>query len=387
MNGVYALKEVTLAQYRSEAQRLLKYFADATITHVGRNNNKHADCLATLASKLRRFGRNPGGEEDIGRINMAFTMQRHWNRRLADSDHSRSQQLAFSREGQSQNPTELLYASRPMPFYGWGLDIIGKINPPSSKQHEYIITATEYFTKWVEAIPLRGTTGATIAAFIEEYIICRFGVPKHIMTDNGTPFANKQVRELLEEYGIKQVFSIIYYPQGNIQAESTNKILIRILSRKIHDNPREWHEQLPMALWAYRTSPRSFIGVSPYSLVYGADAILPAEIKIPSARIAAASGVHWNEVEASNSRIAELDTLDSRRSKEEERTQVYRNRISRAYDKTVKPRVFKVGDLVLETSKHIQQDIMFEKKVDNKEAWLRRVHPADCSPLRASSSA
>ncbi|XP_026399348.1 uncharacterized protein LOC113295216 [Papaver somniferum] len=74
----------------------------------------------------------------------------------------------------------------------WGMDIIGKINPSSSKQHEYIITATEYFTKWVEFIPLRGITGATIAAFIKEHIICRFIVPKHIITDNGTPFANKQ---------------------------------------------------------------------------------------------------------------------------------------------------------------------------------------------------
>lgn len=90
--------------------------------------------------------------------------------------------------------TPLHSISSPWPFYSWELDIIGKINPPSSKQHEYIITATEYFTKWMEVIPLRGTTWATIAAFIKEYIICHFGVPKHIITDNGTPFVNKQVR-------------------------------------------------------------------------------------------------------------------------------------------------------------------------------------------------
>ncbi|XP_026435185.1 uncharacterized protein LOC113332899 [Papaver somniferum] len=83
--------------------------------------------------------------------------------------------------------------SSPWPFYSWGLAIIGKINPSSSKQHEYIITATKYFTKWVEAIPLRNTTGITIAAFIKEHIICIFGIPKHIITDNGGPFANKDV--------------------------------------------------------------------------------------------------------------------------------------------------------------------------------------------------
>ncbi|XP_026416772.1 uncharacterized protein LOC113312231 [Papaver somniferum] len=56
MNGVYALKEVTLAPYRSEAQKLLNYFADAIITHIGRNNNKHADYLARLASKMQFEG-------------------------------------------------------------------------------------------------------------------------------------------------------------------------------------------------------------------------------------------------------------------------------------------------------------------------------------------
>ncbi|XP_026416219.1 uncharacterized protein LOC113311617 [Papaver somniferum] len=129
----------------------------------------------------------------------------------------------------------------------------------------------------------------------------------------------------------------------------------------VHDNPRTWNEQLPIALWAYWAAPRISTGVSPYSLVYGADAILSAEIKILLARIAAASGVQWNEAEASSARIAELDTLDSKRTKAEEHSQAYRNRVSRAYDKAVKPRIFQVGDLVLKTAKHIPQDMSAPK--------------------------
>ncbi|XP_026428311.1 uncharacterized protein LOC113324202 [Papaver somniferum] len=182
--------------------------------------------------------------------------------------------------------TPLHSISSSWPFYSWGLDIIGKINPPSSKHHEYIITATEYSTKWVEAIPLRGTTGATIAAFIKEHIIWRFGVPKHIITDNA--------------------------------------LLSSTSNQTMHDNPRTWHEQLPMALWAYQTSPRSSTGTSPYSLVYDADVVLPAEVEIPSARIAEAGGVRWNEAEALSARVTELDTMDSRRSKEEENAQAYK---------------------------------------------------------------
>ncbi|XP_026410481.1 uncharacterized protein LOC113305680 [Papaver somniferum] len=113
----------------------------------------------------------------------------------------------------------------------WGLDIIGLINPTLSLRHKYIITATEYSTKWVEVIPLRDYSGATIAAFIKENIICRFGAPMIIRSDNGTSFVNQTVIDLLDQYGIKFHTSTVYYPQGNGQAEATNKTLLRILRR------------------------------------------------------------------------------------------------------------------------------------------------------------
>ncbi|XP_021833842.1 uncharacterized protein LOC110773621 [Prunus avium] len=77
----------------------------------------------------------------------------------------------------SHNPPTLLQdMGTPWPFHTWGLDLIGTIHPPSDG-YIWILTATEYFTKWVEAIPLRKATGATIANFICEYIVCRFGIP------------------------------------------------------------------------------------------------------------------------------------------------------------------------------------------------------------------
>ncbi|XP_026417023.1 uncharacterized protein K02A2.6-like [Papaver somniferum] len=110
-----------------------------------------------------------------------------------------------------------------------------------------------------------------------------------ILSDNGTSFVNQTVKELLDQYGIKFHTSNVYYPQANGQAKATNKTLLRILSRTVHDHHRSWQEQLPLALWAYRISKRSSTGASPYSLVYGEDATLPAEIAIPSARVAMAS--------------------------------------------------------------------------------------------------
>ncbi|XP_026449035.1 uncharacterized protein K02A2.6-like [Papaver somniferum] len=238
------------------------------------------------------------------------------------------------------------------PFHRWGLDIIGQINPTSSGRHKYIITATEYSSKWVEAITLRDYSGATIAAFIKEHIICRFGAPMIICSDNGTSFVNQTVTDLLDQYGIKFHTSTVYYPQGNVQAEETNKTLLRILSRTVHDHHRSWHEQLPLALWAYRISKRSSTGASPYSLVYGEDAILPAEITIPSTRMVVASLTTPDEV----SRFAHLDTLEERRAKAERFADKYRQRTTRYYNQKVKERIFNVNDVVMKIAPHFQRN-------------------------------
>jgi hypothetical protein len=69
------------------------------------------------------------------------------------------------------------------PFRGWGTDLIGQINPPSSKGHKFVLLAIDYFTKWVEAIPLKKVTSENMVEFVKEHIIYRFGIPQTITTD------------------------------------------------------------------------------------------------------------------------------------------------------------------------------------------------------------
>jgi hypothetical protein len=66
---------------------------------------------------------------------------------------------------------------KPWPFRGWGMDMIGKINPPSSKGHQYILAIMDYFTKWVENIPMKSVTSKDVVNFIKEHVIHRFGIP------------------------------------------------------------------------------------------------------------------------------------------------------------------------------------------------------------------
>ena len=86
--------------------------------------------------------------------------------------------------------------------------------------------------------------------------------------------------------GIKLHYSANYYPQGNGLAESSNKNLSRILKKTVVENQRSWHSTLPNSLWADRDTPKSAIGVSPYILVYGKEAILPPNILLPSSILA-----------------------------------------------------------------------------------------------------
>ena len=80
--------------------------------------------------------------------------------------------------------------------------------------------------------------------------------------------------------------STVYYPQANGQAESTNKILIRIIRKVVSKNKTDWNEKLDSALWAFRTAFKVATGMTPFKLVYGLEAVVPMEFLVPSLRIA-----------------------------------------------------------------------------------------------------
>lgn len=106
------------------------------------------------------------------------------------------------------------------PFQQWGLDFIGEIHPTSSTQHKWILTTTEYFIKWIEAIPSRNATDLVIIKFIEDHILSRFGCPRKIITDNATAFGSKKMIDFCHRYQIVLGNFITYYSQGDRLAES-----------------------------------------------------------------------------------------------------------------------------------------------------------------------
>ena len=122
------------------------------------------------------------------------------------------------------------------PFEQWGIDIIGEITPNYSLQHKYILTATDYFTRWVEAITLRKVNEDVVMDFLQDHIMTRFGVSISLFFYNALDFSSIKLTEFANEKGIKLHYYENYYLQGNGLAKSTNKNLIRILKKTVIEN-------------------------------------------------------------------------------------------------------------------------------------------------------
>ena len=90
--------------------------------------------------------------------------------------------------------------------------------------------------------------------FIWKNVICRFGVPKEIVTDNGSQFISFDFQDFCKEWGIKLSFSTPRFPKANVQAKSTNKTVIKIIKKWLKKAKGLWADELPDVLWTYRTT-------------------------------------------------------------------------------------------------------------------------------------
>ena len=245
---------------------------------------------------------------------------------------------------QRQPASELSQLSAPWPFAQWGMDILGPF-PPASGQRKFLVVAVNYFTKWVEAEPLARIAEANIKNFFWKSVVCHFGVPHTLVTDNGRQFDNQAFHEFCTELGIRHRFTSVGHPQSNGEAEVTNRTILQGLRARLDGSKGRWADELPAVLWAYRTTPRVPTGETPFGLAFGSEAVIPIELEHRTFRT-----TYYDEASNSDRLRANLDLIEEFHDGANLRMATYRQRVARYYNSKVKTKTFKPGDLVLRRS-------------------------------------
>nr|GEZ58827.1 reverse transcriptase domain-containing protein [Tanacetum cinerariifolium] len=261
-------------------------------------------------------------------------------------------------------------------FDVWGIGFMGPF--PGSKGNKYILVAVDYFSKWVEAKALPTNDARVVVKFLKS-LFSRFGTPKAIISDRGTHFCNNQFARIMSKYGVTHHLSIAYHPQTSGQVKVTNRGLKQILERTVGENRALWSDKLEDALWEFRTAFKTFVGCTPYRLVYEKACHLPLELEYKA--FWALKHANFDLKTAGDYRKLQLNELSELRDQAYENSLIYKQRTKKLHDEKIKNRIFNVGDQVLHFNSRLK---IFSGKL--KSRWsgpftISEIYPYETAKL------
>eukprot|EP00118_Oscarella_pearsei_P024332 m.304090 g.304090 ORF g.304090 m.304090 type:complete len:700 (+) comp40844_c0_seq33:2686-4785(+) len=239
--------------------------------------------------------------------------------------------------GKPRAPMQSIPVGRPMEMIG--MDFVGPL-PETEDGNKHLLVLSDYFTKWAEAFPLKDQKAVTTARVLMEQVVSRHGVPMVLHSDQGRNFEANVMKELCSLLGIEKVRTTPYHPQCDGLVERLNQTLIRMLSKVVDENQRDWDRKLPMALFGYRTARQSTTGQTPFELLYGRQPRLPigAQIEGADAEEAGTTTEYGNEIQQQLAVMQEFSELRISEAQKKQRE---------VYDESSRePSVIEKGDFV-----------------------------------------
>ncbi|GKA99381.1 reverse transcriptase domain-containing protein [Tanacetum coccineum] len=323
----YVAKEENMVKYLEKAKSLISGFAKFSIIQVPRSENKKADALSKIAStSFAHLSKQVLVEilkeksiqekeveaivEEEGPTWMTPIIEYLKERTLPDDKKEASKLRIKARQYEFlegvlykqsflkpwlRNPQQLLTSiTAPWPFYKLGIDIAGPF-PEGPGKVKFLIVAMDYFTKWIEAKTVATITCNQVEKFVWDNIVCRFGLLGEIVSNNSKQLSDNPFKDWCDKLNITQRFASVKHPQSNGLVERANRSLGEGIKASLGEGNKNWIEELPHVLWAHHTMIKLSHGDTPFSLTYGTEAVILAEIGMPTYYTTAVDAVHNDE--------------------------------------------------------------------------------------------
>ena len=231
----------------------------------------------TIADQLHR-GLN-GGHLGLRRARLQLQKRYYWPGWGRDVRQAQMRCEACARckrpPNKRQGPLQPMVVGEP--WERLGIDVTGP-HPTSARGNVYILTIIDHFSKWVELFPMRNQEAITVAKILVDRVICQHGCPLQILTDQGPNFESELFREICKALSVDKIRTSAYKPSTNGNIERFHATLHAMMSKVIANNQRDWDEHLPAIAFAYRTSVHETTGYTPFFLLHGREARIPADI-------------------------------------------------------------------------------------------------------------
>jgi hypothetical protein len=243
------------------------------------------------------------------------------------------------------------------------IDFHGPITPVSKRGNRYIICATDVLSKFTVTKAVRDCTAQTTARFIKEDIICKFGTPQCILTDNGTHFTASLTNELFQQLGITHLYATPYHHQTNGQVERYNSTMDAKIAILSNERKTNWDDQLPFVTFNYNSSIHASTNQVPFETMYGRRPILPFDSQNDNVSLTH-DPTYANQLETYLSSMTELVKQNISNNQ---------RRYKQHYDTNRSDPSYNIGELVL--IKTLSQRSKFDSRFEGPFRITRKLGP------------